>query len=86
MIPNGNHYWSVRVVINNGLIYLASRTEPRLSFDNNRKIIGVSADWLSDPFWGDTLGYINWRAVDAVTWRWTTEGAPKFPETTMEES
>lgn len=63
-------HWKVRVVIPNALLHLAARDEPIWVVDDNgrRELV---ADWISDPEYGDTIGFIDWSAVTAVTWRWS---------------
>ena len=57
-------HFKVRVVLPNALLHLASWTEPVL-----RDVGEVAADWISDPEYGDTIGFIQWDKVVAVTWR-----------------
>jgi hypothetical protein len=69
-----DHYWHVRVVLGGAVLYLASRTEPQVTIGPmSGKVCKVSADWLTDPGRGDTLAYIDWEAVDAITCRWSGE-------------
>jgi hypothetical protein len=58
-------HWKVRVVLPNVPLHLASRTEPRIVGDRV-----VDADWIEGHEYGDTLGFIDWSAVVAVTWRY----------------
>jgi hypothetical protein len=36
---------------------------------------GWHAEWIEDPRFGDTVGFIDWSQVVALTWRWTGEVA-----------
>lgn len=69
---DAGHYYKVRVALPGALIHLASSTEPKVHCDAyTGSITRVQGDWLEDPDKGDTLGYIDWPNVAAVTWRWT---------------
>lgn len=63
-------YWKVRLAIAGGLIHVASRTQPKVVLDHGR-LVQVEMDLLEGPQYGDTIGYIDWTAVKAVTWRQT---------------
>jgi hypothetical protein len=66
----GDEHYLVRVTISGALLHLASRTMPVVHVLAGR-VTNVEADWLTDPEKGDTVGFIDWSAVVAVTWRWT---------------
>lgn len=67
-----DHYYKVRVVLPGALIHLASTTEPEVKLERfTERISNVTADWLQTPECGDTVGYIDWPEVTAITWRWT---------------
>jgi hypothetical protein len=59
-----SHY-KVRVVLPGAILHLASKDEPRKNHD------GWDAAWIDDHRYGDTIGFIDWGAVVAVTWRWS---------------
>jgi hypothetical protein len=70
-------HYKVRVVVSGSILHLACWTEPKVIRDNAHmpffevgKIATVEADWIKDGEYGDTLGYIDWEAVSAVSWRW----------------
>lgn len=64
---DGDDHFKVRVVIQGAaILHLASATEPRRWDDGE-----WTADWLNDPEKGDSIGFIDWHTVAAVTWRWT---------------
>ena len=76
-----SHY-KVRVVVSGAILHLASWTEPEISHSwgtvNDQKVyevegegLRVMAGWINDHQYGDTLGYIDWREVSAITWRWS---------------
>ena len=73
--PKGREHYKVRIVLHGAIIHLASSDEPSLVFDpwQTGALKAVEADWLNDPELGDALGWIDWPAVRAVTWRWTGE-------------
>lgn len=61
-------FWKIRLTIPGSLIHLASRTEPVLRFENGRPV-GMDANLIEGTDQGDTVGFIDWAAVAAVTWR-----------------
>jgi hypothetical protein len=66
-----SHY-KVRIVMHGAILYVASRSKPKVILDGNEHIRGVRADWVGDdPAYGDTIGYIDWPEVRAVTWRYS---------------
>ena len=66
-----DHHYRVRGVMRGGaILHLASDTEPERI---GPPLFGAgewTAKWLDDPDKGDTIGFINWTEVVAVTWRW----------------
>jgi len=58
-------HYKIRIAIPGALIHTASHTEP--TWANGE----LTADWINDHRYGDTLGHIDWSTVAAVTWRWT---------------
>jgi hypothetical protein len=58
-------HYKVRVVLPGALLHLASKGEPAKTTD------GWQADWIEDHRYGDTLGFIDWSSVSAVTRRWS---------------
>jgi hypothetical protein len=61
-------HYKIRVVLPGAILHLASWTEPKiLDWDGNR----IETDWINDHRYGDTVGFIDWPAVLAVTWRRT---------------
>jgi hypothetical protein len=68
-------HYKVRVVLPNALLHLASRDEPRVERDVDGVVsLGLAyvfADWIADEEYGDTIGYIDWPSVTAITWRWS---------------
>lgn len=63
-------HWKVRVVLPGALIHLASFNEPQPVWSAGQ-LTAVDADWIAAPDYGDTIGYIDWTAVAAITWRWS---------------
>jgi hypothetical protein len=62
-------HWKVRVVIPGAILHLASKIEPCPVYQDGR-LTNVEADWLTSPEYGDTVGYIDWPVVTALTWRY----------------
>jgi hypothetical protein len=66
-------HWKVRLVIRGALIHAASRTEPQIE---SVTVLGtvervVHGDWIEHPDYGDTIGYVDWRELSAVSWRYS---------------
>jgi hypothetical protein len=59
-------HYKVRIVLPGVLLHVASWTEPCLPADHRAPVV---ADWITDPAYGDTIGFIAWDHVIAVTWR-----------------
>ena len=72
---NATPYYKVRVVLPGAILHLASRDEPHLVRATVSTEGKWSADWLSDPDKGDTIGFIDWPSVVAITWRWSASDA-----------
>lgn len=64
-------HYKVRVVLSGAIVHLATATEPDPVLDADGSLLTVRLDEIDDPAYGDTLGYIDWRAVSAVSWRWS---------------
>jgi len=60
-------HYKVRVVIPGTILHLASWSEPEYDAEREQ----WDADWIEDPEYGDTIGFINWDVVAAFTWRYT---------------
>jgi hypothetical protein len=60
-------HFKVRIGFHGFFLHLASWTEPV------RRGGQFHADWITDPNYGDTVGFIDWQQVIAVTWRHTSE-------------
>lgn len=61
----------VRVALTSGaILHLVARGEPEIVRGEDH-LVRVDADWVvgADVDAGDTLGYIDWPQVVAVTWR-----------------
>ena len=65
-------HWKVRVVLPGAILHLCSRTEPRMRISAGR-FAHVAMDLVTDTEHGDTMGFIDWSAVVAVTWRFAPE-------------
>jgi hypothetical protein len=61
--------WRVRVCLPGSIVHLTSLTEPDVHMFNGR-IHSVTRELVTDtPGSGDTIGFIDWPAVIALTWR-----------------
>jgi hypothetical protein len=58
-------HYKVRVVLPGAILHLASKDKPEKHPD------GWRATWIDDYRYGDTVGFIDWHQVTAVTWRWS---------------
>jgi hypothetical protein len=64
-------HWKVRVVLPGAVLHFASQTEPKVGRSTPTGDRWVAADWIDGPDYGDTIGFIDWQSVKAVTWRWS---------------
>lgn len=72
---NDAPYYRVRVTIGGQVVHLASSSEPKVKLDaRDHDVEWVAADWIELPEYGDTIGYIDWPKVSAITWRRTLPG------------
>lgn len=62
-------YWKLRVVLSGAILHFGSWDEPELERDTDGRIVGLRATLIADGRYGDTLGFIDWPSVKAVTWR-----------------
>lgn len=69
----GQEYYKVQISLHGGATWVASRIQPKVLLRDG-SLEGVEAEWLDDPDAGATLGWIDWRAVTAITWRWSGTG------------
>jgi hypothetical protein len=61
--------WRVRVCLPGSIIHLTSLTEPEVHMFNGR-VHSVRMELVTAaPDSGDTVGFIDWPAVVALTWR-----------------
>jgi hypothetical protein len=66
-----SHY-KVRIVMHGAILHAASWSKPKVILDSDEHVRIVRADWVdNDPAYGDTIGYIDWPEVRAVTWRYS---------------
>ena len=72
--------WRVRVCLPGSIVHLTSRTEPDPYMFNGR-IHSVTMELVTDtPESGDTIGFIDWPAVVALTWRAVKQEAKEAAE------
>ncbi len=60
--------YKVRVVVGAAVLHFVSRCEPRLHVGADGHPVGMDADLVLGEA-GDTLGFIDWSKVSAVSWR-----------------
>ena len=66
--------WRVRVCLPSALLHMTSLIEPVMHMRDGR-VVGVDMKLLTDgPDSGDTIGFIDWAVVTAVTWRVMKQG------------
>jgi hypothetical protein len=65
--------WRVRVCMPGSIIHLASATEPVLHMQEGR-VADVAMTPVADR--GDTIGFVDWPAAIAVTWRREQDAPP----------
>jgi hypothetical protein len=76
----GPPLWRVRVCLPGSIVHLTSRTEPDPYMFNGR-IHSVTMELVTDtPESGDTVGFIDWPAVVALTWRTVKQEAKEAAE------
>jgi hypothetical protein len=63
-------HYKVRVVLPGAILHLASWKPPRRDRDFDYRW-QAGTDWIDDPLYGDTIGFIDWPSVVAITWRWS---------------
>ena len=69
--PLRSHY-KVRIVIAGAILHVASWTEPTVDVTGTGGV-RVTADWIRDHRYGDTIGHISWDDVRHVSWRFHPE-------------
>ncbi len=67
-------FWKVRVCPPGSILHLASTTEPVVELDEHGRVRNVAMTPLGGGNYGDTVGFIDWPAIIAVTWRCTDGG------------
>ena len=61
--------WKVRICVRRcGIVHVLSRTEPEVTHVDD-KITDVALNIITDTEHGDTVGFIDWSEVGAITWR-----------------
>lgn len=62
-------HWKVRIWIKgSGILHVLSRIEPTVESENGVIRI-VKMEYITGTEHGDTVGFIDWSEVAAVTWR-----------------
>ena len=62
--------WKVRVVVGGAILHVFSKTEPVVR-GSGTLIDAVEWTVVEGTEYGDTVGFIRWADVSAVTWRHT---------------
>lgn len=78
--PPTTDHWKVRITIGGGVIYCASITEPTVKLDKLGRVKSLEWSPILGTEDGDTIGFIDWDKVAALTWRLS-----KAPETKEEK-
>lgn len=72
-------HWKVRISVRKcGLLHTISSTEP-VVYVRDGEIYDVDLSEIEGTEYGDTIGFIDWSEVSAVTWRY----APLVEEKTV---
>jgi hypothetical protein len=67
---NLSAHWKVRIWMRGaGILHVLSKIEPRVSYVDGT-ILTVEIDYITDTEHGDTVGFIDWTEVGALTWRY----------------
>jgi hypothetical protein len=61
--------FKVRVVVGHALIHVVSSTEPIVHRAPTGEIASVDWNLIVDTEHGDTVGFLRWADVNAITWR-----------------
>ncbi len=62
--------WKVRIYLKGaGILHVLSKNEPIIKRENGR-IKNANIEYITDTEHGDTVGFIDWNEVSAVTWRY----------------
>lgn len=67
--PIETSHWKVRLVFHGTVIHVLSHSEPLVHTSVDGRVTFVEMEPISDTPDGDTLGYLDWSALEAVTWR-----------------
>lgn len=70
----GYECYKVRIFIGGGTIFVISETEPKVQIDKG-SIRGLEWKPIFGSEHGDTLGFIRWEEVSAISWRKAEESA-----------
>jgi hypothetical protein len=67
-----SHY-KITIALPCGLLHVASWNMPIVRTSDVmtgiERISYVDADWITDPDYGESIGWIDWSIVQAITWR-----------------
>lgn len=69
----GQACYKVRIAGSGMLIHTISRTEPKVQLAPNGSVAGILWDPILGTEYGDTIGFIQWDLVTAITWRHTSD-------------
>ena len=66
-------HFKVRIVVDGALLHAASWTEPELVTHAHEYVVdSIEADWINDPNYGDTIGFLNLDAISGTSWRYSS--------------
>lgn len=71
--PKLDPHYKITIALPGGLRHVASWDLPYVRHNDwltgLDKIHSVDANWINDPDYGELIGWIDWSAVQAITWR-----------------
>jgi hypothetical protein len=59
-------HFKIRIFFVGGVIHTASWDRPVVNSERE-----ITADWVNDFEYGDEIGFVDWDAVVAISWRWS---------------
>jgi hypothetical protein len=67
--PLGVECYKLRVVVEGAIIHALSTTEPAVLRGPSGELVGLDWTPILGTDHGDTLGFVRWADVSAVSWR-----------------
>lgn len=69
----GTSGFKIRIVVDGNIIHVLSSTEPVVHLADAERISRLEWTPVLGTEHGDTIGFIRWSAVSAVSWRFSGE-------------